>query len=107
MVNKMLKNTSNYYRCYKSAIMVISGLIFLTAGGPAFAQDRELQKMQDLADTLFQNMSIDELKMIQQEYQRRIDQITKEEQKMRDMGLEVTQSLLQREDAKIKDSSKS
>ena len=106
MVNKMLKNTSNYYRCYKSAIMVISGLIFLTAGGPAFAQDRELQKMQDLADTLFQNMSIDELKMIQQEYQRRIDQITKEEQKMRDMGLEVTQSLLQREDAKIKDQDK-
>jgi len=62
--------------------------------------------MQDLADTLFQNMSIDELKLIQQEYQQRIEQITKEEQKMRDMGLEVTQSLLDREDAKIKDQDK-
>jgi uncharacterized protein involved in response to NO len=73
MVNKMLKNTSNQNRCYRSAILLISGLIILMAGRPVFAQNRELQKMQNLADTLFENMSIDELKMIQQEYQRRTE----------------------------------
>ena len=82
-------------------------LVLLISVPPAAAQDeRELRKMQSLADTLFQSMSIDELKMIQEEYHRRIDQITKDEQKMRDMGLEVTQSLLEREDAKIKDQDK-
>ncbi len=59
--------------------------------------------MQVLSDTLFQSMSIDELKLIQQEYGERADRISREEQQMRSSGLEVTQSLLDREESRIKD----
>jgi tetratricopeptide (TPR) repeat protein len=41
-----------------------------------------------------------------EEYQRRVDMIAEEEEKMRDMGLEVTETLLEREGSQIKDQDK-
>ena len=70
------------------------------------SQDKELREMQALGDTLFRNMSIEELKKIQEEYQKRINKIVSEEEKMRDMGLEVTETLLEREGENIKDQDK-
>ena len=66
------------------------------------AQDKELREMQILSDTLFKTMSIDELKKIQQEYGERVERLSKEEEEMRDSGLEITQSILARKEAKIK-----
>src|SRR5210317_877753 len=78
--------------------------IFLFAN--VFAQEKELREMQILSDTLFKTMSIDELKNIQLEYGDRVDRLTREESEMRDTGLEITQSILDRKEAKIKDQDK-
>ena len=107
MVNKMIRmnicqRSSN--RLNLLGLFLI--LIFVFMSGTIRGQQTQLQDMQVLADTLFQNMSIDELKKIQQEYQGRVQTITGEEEKMREMGLEVTETLLREEGEKIKDQDK-
>ena len=105
MVDKMIKMNI----CQRSRLkLLLSALFiaFLSMSGITLAQQTQLQDMQVLADTLFRNMSIDELKKIQQEYQDRVQTITGEEEKMREMGLEVTETLLRQEGERIKDQDK-
>jgi tetratricopeptide (TPR) repeat protein len=85
---------------------LIKSLLILLIPVLLFSQDRELREMQILGDTLFKSLSIEELKKIQEEYQRRVKLIAEEEEKMRNMGLEVTESLLEREGSQIKDQDK-
>lgn len=85
-----------------TSFLIVS--IFLSAN--VFAQEKELREMQILSDTLFKTMSIDELKNIQLEYGDRVDRLTREESEMRDTGLEITQSILDRKEVKIKDQDK-
>jgi TolA-binding protein len=68
-----------------------------------FAQDREAREMEILADTLFQTMSIDEIKAVQKEYNERVGRLHDEEQSMRVKGMEVSESFLAREGSAISD----
>jgi tetratricopeptide (TPR) repeat protein len=104
MVNKMIKMNSGQRHTF--LLTFCSICILVLSGRVAVAQQAQLKDMQVLADTLFQNMSIDELKKIQQEYQNRVQTITGEEEKMREMGLEVTETLLHEEGQRIKDQDK-
>ena len=92
-------------KVFQSAISCII-ILYISIPLCSYAQDKELREMQVLADTLFRKMSIDELKKIQEEYGDRVERITREEEEMRDMGLEITESLLEREEARIKDQDK-
>ena len=89
-------------------ILIFSVFLFTFVGYPGltYAQDREARQLKVLGDTLFQSMSIEELKNIQSEYQKRIDRIYDEEGKSRDRGLEVTEEFLEREGGNIKDQDK-
>lgn len=101
----MFKKDSNSYILF---ILVFSVFLFtfVVFPGLMYAQDREERQLKVLGDTLFQSMSIEELKNIQSEYEKRIDRITKEEGKIRDRGLEVTEEFLKREGGNIKDQDK-
>jgi tetratricopeptide (TPR) repeat protein len=101
----MFKKESNSYTIF---ILVFSIFLFTFVSFPGltYAQDREAKQLKVLGDTLFQSMSIEELKNIQSEYQKRIDRITDEEGKTRDRGLEVTEEFLEREGGNIKDQDK-
>jgi TolA-binding protein len=82
----------------KFSLRLIAGFVLLLVSAQGvFAQERELQKMQSLSDSLFRNMSIDELKMIQQEYNSKVDKLRTDEEKIRGRGLEVTESFLEKE----------
>jgi cellulose synthase operon protein C len=94
-------------KCLSKISASVILIIFLVGSiSNVMAQDKELREMQILGDTLFQKMSIDELKNIQLEYGDRVDRLTREEEEMRDTGLEVTQSILDRKEAPIKDQDK-
>ncbi|MEE9117974.1 MAG: tetratricopeptide repeat protein, partial [Calditrichia bacterium] len=101
----MFKKDSNFYIFF---ILVFSVFLFtfVVFPGLMYAQDREERQLKVLGDTLFQSMSIEELKNIQSEYKKRIDRITGEEGKTRDRGLEVTEKFLKREGGNIKDQDK-
>jgi len=72
-----------------------------------YAQDtRELRKMESLSDTLFKTMSIDELIKIQKLFKNRVDNLRKEEDKIRGKGLEVSESFVKEGSVKIKDQDK-
>jgi len=90
----------------KFILICVTLSLFISTGNILIAQTREQQETQALADTLFKLMSIDELKKIQEELKMRSDKIASEEEKMRDMGLEVTETLLEREGEYIKDQDK-
>jgi tetratricopeptide (TPR) repeat protein len=95
---------------YKSSTFIlifsIFSFTFFSFQGLTYAQDRESRELKVLGDTLFQSMSIEELKNIQSEYQKRINRINDEEGKTRDRGLEVTEEFLEREGGNIKDQDK-
>jgi len=101
----MFKKDSNSYTLVIMVFLSIS-FTFVFFPGLMYAQDREARQLEVLGDTLFQSMSIEELKNIQSEYQKRIDRITDEEGKSRDRGLEVTEEFLEREGGNIKDQDK-
>ena len=105
MVDKMIKK--NIWQPRNKLLLLLNVFVAITfLIRVPFAQEKQLRDMQVLADTLFQNMSIDELKKIQQEYQGRVQTITGDEEKMREMGLDVTETLLREEGQKIKDQDK-
>lgn len=91
------------FRCFA---LLLGIFLFIFGNRSLISQDKQLREMQALGDTLFQNVSIEEMKKIQEEYQKRVDKIVSEEEKMRDMGLEVTETLLEREGENIKDRDK-
>jgi tetratricopeptide (TPR) repeat protein len=101
----MFRKDSNSFTLF---ILVFSVFLFtfVVLPGLIYAQDREARQLKVLGDTLFQSMSIEELKNIQSEYQKRIDRIYDEEGKTRDRGLEVTEEFLEREGGNIKDQDK-
>ncbi len=71
-----------------------------------FAQERDVAKMEALADTVFKTMSTDELIRIQETYRKQVEKLRNEEEKIRGRGLEVTESFLKSEGMDIKDQDK-
>ena len=87
-------------------IKILLSIIFLNVFS-LYAQDtRELRKMESLSDTLFKTMSIDELIKIQKIFKNRVDNLRKEEDKIRGKGLEVSESFVKEGSVKIKDQDK-
>jgi len=101
----MFKKDSNSYTQFILVFLIFS-FTFVILPGLTYAQDREARQLEVLGDTLFQSMSIEELKNVQSEYKKRIDRIYNEEGKTRNRGLEVTEEFLEREGGNIKDQDK-
>jgi tetratricopeptide (TPR) repeat protein len=101
----MFKIDSNSYTLFILVFLIFS-FTFVLLPGLTYAQDREARELEVLGDTLFQSMSIEELKNIQSEYQKRIERISDEENKSRNRGKEVTEEFLKQEGGNIKDKDK-
>jgi tetratricopeptide (TPR) repeat protein len=74
--------------------------------GLIFSQRREPGEIEILADTLFKSMSIDELKLLQQDFQERVKRLQSEHQEVRGKGQKISESFIEREKSNIKDQDK-